>query len=277
MKDFIKYQSLGNDFIVFDWYKKPAVFAERLLQAQTWRQSVVQLCNRHHGVGADGVLLLMSNTHLSVPEIFVFNADGSHAQTCLNGLRCIAHHLMNTYHYPASFSIKMGDRHFQCQTGKEIITDLEPVSYKEKAMITTTVGDFEGHVVSVGNPHFIVFQPVELGWLEHHGAHLESHPYFPEKTNVEFVWQDTSVKTGPQRYFMNIYERGCGVTLACSSGAAATTGLLFKQGALVPGQKIEIVMPGGTVTSWVDANGRISLSATAQPVYKGTVLFDIDI
>jgi len=277
MKEFIKYQSLGNDFIVFDWYKKPAVFMDRLLQANSWSTSVKRLCDRHYGIGADGILILTSNTKSVMPEVFIFNADGSQAQTCLNGLRCMAHHLLMTYNFPNSFAIKMGNREFQCQAGENIVTSLDPVVYEGPVRVMAENISYDGHVVNVGNPHFIVFKPVTIDWLASHGAALESHSQFPQKTNVEFVSQKEIDADGHAQYTMLVYERGCGITLACSSGAAAATGLLYCQGDIIPEQKISLKMPGGTVTTWVDVHGKIFLSARAQPVFKGTVLLDIDI
>ncbi len=277
MKEFIKYQSLGNDFIVFDWYKKPAVFVDRLFQAPLWSDSIKRLCDRHYGVGADGVLVLTSNTQHTMPEVFIFNADGSSAQTCLNGLRCIAYHLFMTYKFPNSFTIKMSNRLFQCQAGDTIITSLDPVIYEGQFHITAENISYDGYVVNVGNPHFIVFKSVALDWLASHGVALESHPQFPQKTNVEFVVEGGVDDDGHAVYSMLVYERGCGITLACSSGASAVTGLLHTQGRIVPGQKISLKMPGGTVITWVDASGRVFLSARAQSVFKGTVLLDIDI
>ena len=277
MKEFIKYQSLGNDFIVFDWYKKPAIFMDRLLQTNSWATSVKHLCARHYGIGADNILILTSNTQQVIPEISIFNADGSQAQTCLNGLRCIAHHLLQTYHFPNSFTIKMGNRQFQCQAGDDIITSLDPVVYEGPVRVMAEEISYDGHVVNVGNPHFIVFKSIPLDWLASHGEGLESHPQFPQKTNVEFVSQGGVDSDGHAVYNMLVYERGCGITLACSSGAAAVTGLLYVQGHIVPEQKISLIMPGGVATTWVDAHGRVFLSAPAQPVYKGTVLLDVDI
>lgn len=277
MKEFIKYQSLGNDFIVFDWYKKPAVFMDRLLQTSSWSTSVKHLCDRHYGIGADGILILTSNTQSIMPEVFIFNADGSSAQTCLNGLRCIAHHLLQVYNFPNSFVIKMGNRQFQCQAGDDIVTSLDPIVYEGPVRVMAENISYDGHVVNVGNPHFIIFKSVTLDWLALHGAALESHQQFPQKTNVEFVSHEGVDNNGHAIYNMLVYERGCGITLACSSGAAAVTGLLYSQGKIIQGQKISLIMPGGIVTAWVDDHGRIFLSARAQPVFKGTVLLDIDI
>src|SRR3989338_293477 len=110
LKHFVKYQSLGNDFIVFDWFKKPTSFIQEELKDAQWKEFVIKTCDRHFGVGADGVLIITCCPQEGVPEILVFNADGSNGQTCLNGLRCVAKHLFDTHHFPKEFRIKMSQR-----------------------------------------------------------------------------------------------------------------------------------------------------------------------
>ena len=101
LKQFVKYQSLGNDFIIFDWYKKPALFVQVELSGGHFSSVVQRLCDRHFGVGADGVLVITSHQEFGFPVVTIYNADGSKAESCLNGLRCVADYLFTEYYAPA--------------------------------------------------------------------------------------------------------------------------------------------------------------------------------
>jgi len=269
---FFKYQSLGNDFIVFDWYKKPSQYLDKGLADVQWPAAIRKLCDRNFGIGADGVLILKNNQEHGVPEMLIFNNDGSSAQSCLNGLRCIAQHLFSAHRYPENFSVKLGSRLIECRVFKTeiqsvsvIITSLEGAFFGGMRTVQTTEGTFSGHVVDVGNPHFIIFEQKQLSWLEQHGNMLEQHEQFPDKTNVEFVWHDKDEK----KYYLNVYERGCGVTRACSSGAAAFAGLLKQLNMTIADEQITICMPGGSITASVKACGKIVLQASAAEVFQG--------
>lgn len=278
LKSFIKYQSLGNDFIVFDWYKRPASYMENELHSTAWKQFIARICDRHYGVGADGILIITNCPQAGMPEMLIFNADGSQAEMCLNGLRCVAHYLFITYKFPEHFSIKVGTRVIDClmQQSKEqpgmyeVVATVGVITNEGTKTIKTAAGDFQGHVVQVGNPHFIVFDTITQEMLQLHGKLIESHESFPNRTNVEFVWDGGEGK-GEKIFNVMVYERGCGVTLACSSGAAAITGLLAEQGSIIKNQKIILHMLGGNVSAWVDNRGYIVLQAGAQQLFKGVL------
>ena len=233
-----------------------------------------------------------------MPEMLIFNADGTQAESCLNGLRCVTHYLVTHHNFPENFSIKLGKRTIECDVERDKKRALalrnEPMELASVSngspfdlLITNNVGSieyhgektvsisaelinsFEGHIVSVGNPHFIIFEQTSLDWLTKYGMFLESHELFPNKSNIEFVWEEP-VKTGvAQRYNVLVYERGCGITQACSSGAAAIAGTLFYLKKITPNQKIELIMLGGSVICWVDDNEQVFLQAGAQPVFSG--------
>lgn len=270
---FFKYQSLGNDFIVFDWYKRPSQYLDKELNDAAWPDVVQRLCDRHVGIGADGVLIVKNNPQLGLPEMLIFNSDGSSAQSCLNGLRCIAQHLRMTHRYPEKFSIKLNDAVIECSFLEDnqttlISSHIKTIQLHGMQEITTDAGTFRGHVASVGNPHFIIFQQVSQEWLACHGYAIEQHPSFPDRTNVEFITQDPLCKTS---YQMNIYERGCGITLACSSGAAALAALLVEQSMVSLGEQITICMPGGSVRAKVVLPHEVILQAEAVRVFEGSL------
>ncbi len=277
LKNFIKYQSLGNDFIIFDWYKRPATFMQAELHGASWQQFVQHLCNRHYGIGADGVLIITTCPKEGLPEMLIFNADGTQAENCLNGARCVAHYLFSTYTFPTKFNIKVGQRISECTivttpvpgTPLEIIMRVGKAIIDEPTTIQTAQGSFNGHRANVGNPHFIVFQETTPDWLSQYGNLLESHQAFAKKTNVEFVWHDKTKKNLPS-FNVLVYERGCGITLSCSSGAASITSVLAQQKLIAVNQKTTLLMQGGSLTTWIDTEGNISLQAHAHMIFKGS-------
>lgn len=280
LKHFIKYQSLGNDFVLYDWYKKPLVFVQNTLKDAHWNQFVCEACDRHFGVGADGVLVIKSTAESSFPEMLIFNADGSQAQMCLNGLRCAAHYLFTHHGVQKNFKIMIGQQIVDCliAEGKskndpfEVITTVPSAVYGEKVQVQITAGSFEGHVVSVGNPHLVILQKCENHWLSDHGKDLESHMLFPQRTNVEFVWEDTDCRLPDnikKAYKLLVYERGVGITLACSSGAAAALWTLYTLGRIQQDEHVLLTMLGGTLIGSIDQNKNIMLRASAEMVFSG--------
>lgn len=274
---FIKYHSLGNDFIIFDCYKKPLFYVDAALQRDTWSQFVRDLCNRHTGVGADGVLIIKSAQGLGSPEMVIFNADGSSAAMCMNGLRCVAHYLVGNYGFADEFVVHVGDHLARCSAERYadsllITTKISHYTYQGIKHIKTDKGSFDGHQVWVGNPHVVIFEQTQLDWLAAHGHLLERHALFPQRTNVEFVWlsQNNEQTCNHQAsYSMLVYERGCGITQACSSGAAATLVALVQTGALAVGDQVALCMPGGMVQGKIDEHSDIVLVAPAHLVFKG--------
>ena len=280
-KDFIKYQSLGNDFIVFDLYRKPLIHIKAKLNDSSWSNFVIQVCNRHHGVGADGVLIITHSSQIDIPEMLIFNADDRQAETCLNGLRCVAQHLFIRYHFPKEFKIKSDQRLIECCVGNAGKNDADnfvtmcigDIQIQGELSVETPVGTFQGSKVLVGNPHFIVFEKISFDWLRQHGHYIETSPLFPQRTNVEFVQEETVKQNNgifDKVYDFLVYERGCGVTLACSSGATAVIGLLFHQKQITMNQKIGIKMPGGILTAWINQGSKVVLRAKASFVFSGS-------
>lgn len=272
LKNFFKYQSLGNDFILFDCYKKPETYIDQALAEPSFPYSVRDLCDRHFGIGADGVLVLKGNACSRLPEMLIFNADGSKAEICLNGLRCVVQHLNSNYNFPSQFKIKVGDKVVDCfilhqkQLNEAVMikTNVGVVDYLGERCINASGRQLCGHVLSVGNPHFVVFEQISMEWLAEHGSGIEKNEVFPNKTNVEFVWQEST-----DRFRSLVYERGCGITLACSSGAAAVAAALVRLGKMAQGQEFKISMPGGIVSCCVDSAGGVILSAEAKLVFSG--------
>jgi len=274
--NFIKCHSLGNDFMLFDLQEKDRKEIETL-RTPAWQATIQKLCTRHTGVGADGALVLHKKNNTLIAEIY--NCDGTKQTICLNGARCIAHYLFTQCNYPQYFSFDMGGVTITSDitdNGTPLITQHINManSCKEKTLtITDSTGQprtLTGYFVDIGNPHFIIFEKTTLAWLEQNGHLIEQHTLFPNKTNVEFVWPEQT----PGSHNFLVFERDCGITQACGSGAAATTSLLFLQNKIKHNEKITFTMPGGPIPCWVTPDGQVALQASAQIVFTGTFFFD---
>ena len=245
---FEKYQSLGNDFIIFDG------------EVALLPGFVQKLCHRRYGIGADGVISIQDQQKMRI-----FNADGSEAAFCLNGLRCVALYLSKKHgqHAPV---ITIGSKTVACQVlANKVLSYVGNIDSYSQHMIVVHGIPYEGYCVSIGNPHFLTFQSTTLDWLTQNGAFFEQHESFPNRTNVEFVTKEDS-----GRYTMLVFERGVGCTLACGSAAAALVGLLFKKKEISELEPISVAMPGGFFEAYVK-DGSITIVAEASPVFSGIV------
>jgi diaminopimelate epimerase len=247
----------------------------------SWPQSVRRLCDRHFGIGADGILIIRTIYETDLKEMIIFNSDGSRAEMCMNGSCCSAHFLYSHYNFEPSFNLKIGHRQVKCRIIEdkiknytEIETTHEPGDYKGMTDIKTSNGEFSGHIVSVGNPHFIIFQECDSDWLASNGKEIECHQKFPLRTNVEFVFFDDGPRPKDglgKTYRLLMYERGCGITLACGSGAAATLWALFYQGIVKQDEHVTFIMPGGNVVGHIDLNKNIVMQAQAEKIFEGVL------
>ncbi len=250
--NFEKYHSLENDFIILDHKLESKV--------------VRQLCNRHTGIGADGVLVVNNKKS----DVLIFNSNGNQAETCLNGLRCVAHYLHTKHNFPTNFTLTMGNKTHHIEIHNSIIhTNIDYATYQEKITLNACDTTFECHLINVGNPHCVIFQKVSIEKLALFGPALEQHTYFPYKTNVEFIWHDDklSEKNKTPTFRMLVYERDCGITRACSSGAVAAIKAIstnFKS------EKPIISMPGGNLDCTVK-NKTISIAAPAHHIFSGAI------
>jgi len=170
---FEKYHSLENDFIIIDHNIEPKV--------------VQRLCHRHSGIGADGVLVV--NTKKQNPDVSIFNSNGNKAETCLNGLRCVAHYLYTKHNFTKNFILTMGGKTHPieiCESSRNLLihTHINYATYQEKVSLNSCGKTFDCHIVNVGNPHCVVFQQLSLEEIKTIGPYIEQHPYFSNKTNV---------------------------------------------------------------------------------------------
>lgn len=273
---FAKYQGTGNDFVVID--------GREGLPSVDWAAAARRICDRHYGVGADGLLIITPGTAAPY-KMLVINADGSVPEMCGNGLRCVARFLYDRG--------AVGFGPFEVETGAgvlrpEVLPDLQvrvdmgrpalareqiPMEGPPMAQVVEEPVGMDGAVVlvtavSMGNPHAIIFvRDVAKVPLADWGPRLESHPVFPARTNVEFV---EIVDRGRAR--MRVWERGAGPTLACGTGACATlvagvlTGRMDREGV--------IELPGGPLAITWDDQDHVWLTGEAAPVFEGRVALE---
>ena len=267
--DLIKYQALGNDYLVLDL---PGPLDEVVARLPT-------LCDRNFGLGSDG-LLAFDPTQMSVR---IFNPDGSEAQKSGNGLRITAAHAFLEHGSDESFSLRTRDRtnpvRVLDRNGAEVTSELDigrpsfraadlPADFDgepERVHLDTPAGSVEAMLVSVGNPHCVVFgEPATKARCLELGPHLERHPAFPERTNVQLfeVIDRTRVR-------IEIWERGAGYTLASGTSASAVAAACMRAGLVE--DKVTVQMPGGDLHVRRDSSGNLVQSGPARRVYRAQV------
>ena len=218
-----KMQGLGNDFVFMDYEE----FEKTKLPLN---ELALKLCDRHFGIGADGLIIPVpyNESDADIKWHYV-NSDGSLAQMCGNGMRCFARYVYDKgLVNKKSFKVKtlagiicpeiLDDGNIKVNMGNPILED-EKIPFKSaERKLTVKDKTFEITPVSMGNPHCIIFTDENtLELAKTYGPEIEKHPYFPEKTNVEFVKIQSRKEVE-----MCVFERGCGITLACGTGACAT-------------------------------------------------------
>jgi diaminopimelate epimerase len=275
-----KMQGCGNDFVIIDYeeYEKTNMPMSELAK---------KVCDRNFGVGADGMIIprlveaarqlnaakqlgsatpqaQQDDIALSPYDIswYFYNSDGSTAQMCGNGIRCFAKYVYDKKLLDKkTFSVLTGagiikpelldDGNVKVNMGTPILED-EKIPFKGNRKIQILDKEFDITPVSMGNPHCVIFtdnNPMEDA--KKYGPYIEKHEYFPEKTNTEFV----RIKSRSE-IDLCVYERGCGITLACGTGACASVvaGVLNN----LTEDKVKVNLPGGTV--FIDWQGSTAIN-----------------
>lgn len=293
---FYKYQSLGNDLILLEQAPHNIASNKSLIQ---------HLCHRHFGIGADGLLLIEKNAINNFYEVRMFNPDGTEAEKCINGLRCVAGYLVQQKReLEKSVRLRMFHEVISAnileETGAFIKIELAipRPKYRGVKVVKFFGKRWMGHAIDAGNPHFVIFRRTDLKTLERLGEKLQQYYVFPDGVNVEFLWQDTpfalaekervtsveAVKeeaeeeqSGLDRwlmgeksaYHLRVFERGCGITLACGSGALGAIEALHHVNRLALNHPIEISMLGGKMTTFVSSDVIVQ-QAQAKFVFSGS-------
>jgi diaminopimelate epimerase len=274
MKEFTKWQGCGNDFVLFDCRQDvPADYA-KLAQ---------QVCDRHYGVGADGILVVLPSDCADF-RMRIFNTDGSEAEMCGNGIRCFARYIYDfgltdktcfTVETGAGVlvpeiilengqvtgvKVDMGEPHL---LGEEIpVTGFDGQRVIDEPL-TVDGKTYRMTAVSMGNPHCVIFvDDAENFPIYELGRQFESHALFPKKTNTEFV------EVKDRRHVrMRVWERGAAVTLACGTGSCATVvaGILNDK----LDREAEVQLDGGRlIVKWAE-NNHVFMTGPAELVFSG--------
>ncbi|APD49596.1 diaminopimelate epimerase [Synechococcus sp. CS-602] len=281
MLAFSKYQGLGNDFLLLDG--REAAQADETLGLSP--ETVQRICDRRFGVGGDGVILALPPQQGGELRMRIFNADGSEAEMCGNGIRCLARFLADSD----------GDtpgRRWQVETlAGAIVPELladgsvrvdmgEPFLQPADVPTTLQVGPaglpqgeleaggetFAVAAVGMGNPHLVIpVAAVEYVDLERLGPLLEVDPAFPARANVHFV----AVRAA-DHLVMRVWERGAGPTLACGTGACAVLVACHRLG--LSGPEARVDLPGGTLwIRWDLQTGHLFMAGPAEPAFDGVL------
>lgn len=263
--NFTKMHGLGNDYVVINEHQ-----AEIILEDKKCTVSK-ELCDRRFSVGADGVIFVSPSTTSNADIKFrIFNADGSEAEMCGNGIRCFAKFVYENNILPkekmlvetmedikdlaltvddgkvTSIRVDMGSATFNPD---EIPMDINEKEFLDQNVVVDD-NSFKMTVLSVGNPHAVIFtDEIDSVPLETVGPKIECHPYFPQRINAHFV----SV-IGRGEVEMITWERGTGITLACGTGATSSVLAGYKLGIL--DEEVLVHLPGGElkITVYQDGN-----------------------
>jgi diaminopimelate epimerase len=284
MLPFTKVQGLGNDFVVVDL--RADADSREALEVQN-PEIVRRVCDRHFGVGADGILAILppSPGVEGDARMRVLNADGSEAEMCGNGIRCVARILYESD--PALrrpvLRIDTGAGLLACEMNvaagqvESVTVEMGRPRYAREEIpllpggagralrepITALDRTFRFTAVSMGNPHAVIFLDGDeslRALAEKYGPVLEVAPTFPRRTNVELA------RVRGAEIDLVVWERGCGITLACGTGTCATVAAAALEERLPRGREVPVHLPGGTLFVTVapdDSGVRMRGSATS--------------
>ena len=277
--EYVRSHALGNDYLVVD---------PRTLSVRLTPERIREICDRHRGVGSDGILTLERSRRADV-GLRIFNPDGSEAEKSGNGIRIFAKCLWDHgYLRRRAFTIDtkggivgvtldgrgQAVRSITAEMGRATFRSREiPATGPDRDIVGETI-DVAGErlqitAVSVGNPHCIVFvdnlAAVDLARL---GEALEHHPMFPNRTNVQFVRVDS-----PRRVTIRIWERGAGETMASGSSSSAVAAACVRHG--LTGRDLAVHSPGGVLRVVVGPDYALRLTGPVEEVSRGTLSPDL--
>ena len=274
MFSFCKMQGSGNDFVIVDYKEEKLEYSFKLLSQF--------LCNRHYGVGADG-LIIIDKSEIADFKMRIFNRNGSEAEMCGNGIRCFAKYVYEhgrtrkeNFDIETISGIKKVELIVEGKTVISVKVEMgEPIfeykkipviyeNQKEKRCIEIENKEF--YPISLGNPHVVCFTSnVNEINIEEIGKKVENNKYFPNKTNVEFVQiiNENEIK-------VRVWERGVGETLSCGTGAcaAAVISYLYKS----TNCDTIVDLEGGILKIKYDKEkNKIYLEGDAKEVFRGNL------
>ena len=264
---FTKMHGLGNDYLY--------VYGEVPTDI---RDLSVRLSDRHFGAGSDGMIYI-SPSETADFRMRIFNADGSEAKMCGNGIRCVGKYVYDKgYTDKTKLTVETlsGIKELTLHTrggkvktvtvgmGKSVVSDdmniiVDGPGYAETTLSLTPV--------SVGNPHAVIFtEDAEKVPVNTLGPLIEKHPAFPGGVNVEFVQI-----LGKDRLRMRVWERGSGITMACGTGACASVSAACEKGFCRYDEPVEVILDGGSLKITVTSSRQVIMTGPAAFIYEGEV------
>lgn len=280
---FVKYQGLGNDFIMVNNLDS--------MEPKVTPEQAVKLCDRNFGIGADGVIFAMPGSNGTDYTMRIFNSDGSEPEMCGNGVRCFAKFIsdLNNLSGRQSFTVHTGagliipeiqpDGKVKVDMGEPILkasdvpTKIPPNTNESvvKAQIEVDGVNWNVTCVSMGNPHCVTFGTgnqnlvVDELNLAEIGPKFEYHALFPARTNTEFVevFSRSHLK-------MRVWERGAGATLACGTGACAVVVAAILEGRSERSCTVDL-LGGPLEIEWREEDNHVYMTGPAEVVFYGSV------
>lgn len=268
---FDKLEGLGNDFVV----------VERSIASELDVAQARELCDRHRGIGADGVLFVDP----SARAMRVVNADGSRPEMCGNGIRCVVlwlarrglaklgetlsidteagpHACTLLAHEDRTARVRVAMRAYSIDPEPGLVTSGAPLV--DADFPAQGAHHVRGTFVSMGNPHFVVFD-AEAQRASEVAPAIECHRLFPSRVNVGLAEQ-----TGPRSIALRVFERGVGYTQACGTGACAAAAAAIETGRMSRGEPIEVHLPGGVLEIVVAERGApVLMTGPARHAFRG--------
>jgi diaminopimelate epimerase len=271
---FLKMHGTGNDFVLVD---------DRQPRSLDWPELSKRVCDRHFGVGADGVLLVRGSTRADF-RMVMYNPDGSEAEMCGNGIRCFAKYLFDagelkstTVTIETGAGIKPLELIVEAGTARRVVVNMGAPSFDPRGIPVKVAGpemrnyplEVAGRElllngVSMGNPHAVHFSDEDIDDfpLEAIGPLVEHDPLFPRRVNFEIA----RIRSAGQ-IDVRVWERGAGITLACGTGACAVFAAARRQELV--GERAVLTLPGGHLEMREGTNGQIYMTGPAALVFAG--------
>ncbi len=256
MLKFTKMHGLGNDYL-YHYGELP--------DASAWS---VKLSERHFGIGSDGIVTISHSDHADF-RMHIYNADGSEAKMCGNGIRCVGKYVYDrgytdkeTITIETESGIKTLQLHVRGGRVDQATVDMGYSVVGTDMMLHVLDQQIVCTPVSVGNPHVVIFtDDAEHAPLTTIGAAIEKHEQFPGGVNVEFV-----TKLADDHLRMRVWERGSGITMACGTGACASTAAAVKKGYCHAGKPVRVDLDGGTLYITVGRDEQVTMVGPAETI-----------
>ena len=285
MLNFCKYNGLGNHFIIID-LRENSTYKTYSYFDSNWIRNI---CNQNFGVGADGLIYILPVISTEYCSMRIFNCDGSEAEMCGNGIRCLANYLRKTDNLNPNQTIVIKtlagnisstlfhDDLVQVNMGNPILSPPEIPTLLDASVKSLPYGklyidnlSYEIYSVGMGNPHLITYvKDLESIEFELLGSRLENNYLFPSGTNVHFVRVITNSLVE-----VKVWERGVGPTLACGTGACAVVVASCLLGYC--SNNTDVQLPGGILNiSWEGIENPVFMKGTAKEVYAGRLSNDM--